>query len=186
MLQVAVGSKNPVKLRGVRAVLSKIYGRSEVKVKGVDVKLNLPPQPIGNQTIECAVKRAEAAMVKTPADLAVGIEAGLFKSPSTLSGYLALQWCTILDRRKRLTVGCSSGFELPPKIVERVLDGEGELSVVMERFSGVRGLGRKAGAIGILSRGILKRVELTEQAVLMAMIPRLNEVQYFPRRTTKT
>jgi len=125
-------------------------------------------------------------MAKTPADLAVGIEAGLFKSPSTLSGYLALQWCVILDDRKRLTVGCSSGFELPPKVVERVLGGEGELSVVMERFSGVEGLGRKEGAIGSLSQGILKRVELTEQAVLMAMIPRLNKAQYFPRRPTQT
>jgi len=140
---------------------------------------------LGDQTIECAVKRAEAAMVKAPADLAVGIEAGLSRYPSTLSGYLALQWCAILDRQRRLTVGCSSGFELPPKVVERVLGGEDELSEVIGRSGGVEGLGRKEGAIGLLSRGILKRVGLTEQAVLTAMVPRLNEAQYFLGRPSK-
>jgi inosine/xanthosine triphosphatase len=156
-----------------------------VEVLAVDTDLNLPSQPIGDQTIDCAVKRAEAAMVKKPADLAVGIEGGLFRSPQLSSGYLALQWCAILDRKGWKTLGCSSGFELPLKVVEAVVSGGRELSEVMVEFSGVEGLGRKEGAVGVLSRGLLKRVELTEQAVLMAMIPRLNETHYFSKQSSK-
>jgi len=72
----------------------------------------------------------------------------------------------------------SAGFEYPPSVVEEVLSGK-EVGDVMDELTGVEDLGEKMGAVSYLSRGLLDRIGNTEQCVLMAMIPRLNEGIYF-------
>jgi len=58
-----------------------------------------------------------------------------------------------------------------------------EIGRVMERLTGIERIGGRMGAIGYLSRGKLDRVRLTEQAVLIAMIPRPSPKLYgFPRK----
>nr|BAL59131.1 hypothetical protein HGMM_OP3C286 [Candidatus Acetothermum autotrophicum] len=51
---------------------------------------------------------------------------------------------------------------------------------VMSELAGIEKLGHKIGAIGYLSKGVLTREQLTEQAVLMALIPRLRPELYEP------
>lgn len=178
-MQVAVGSKNPVKIEAVKRIFSQIYGQDKVEVLGIEVDSRIPIQPVGDETIDGAVNRAKEAIVKGDADLGVGIEAGLFKFPGTITGYVDIQWCAIVDREGRLTVGCNSGFEYPPKVVSRVLGENREVGEVMDELTGVKDLGESVGAIGVLSKGLLDRVSLSEQAVLMAMIARLNLDLYF-------
>jgi len=48
----------------------------------------------------------------------------------------------------------------------------------MEALTGIERIGHKMGAIGFLSRGLLDRAQLTEQAVLMALLPRLRPDLY--------
>jgi inosine/xanthosine triphosphatase len=107
----------------------------------------------------------------------VGIESGLLEAPHTITGYVDLQWCAIYDGEKT-TLGVSAGFEYPPSVVEEVLNGK-EVGDVMDELTGVNNLGEKMGAVSYLSRGLLDRTGNTEQCVLMAMIPRLNEGIYF-------
>jgi len=78
---------------------------------------------------------------------------------------------------KKITLGVSSGFEYPPSVVENVLNGR-EVGDVMDQLTGVDDLGEKMGAVSYLSRGMLDRTGNTEQCVLMAMIPRMNEDLY--------
>ncbi|HML05682.1 MAG TPA: DUF84 family protein, partial [Methanobacterium sp.] len=77
-----------------------------------------------------------------------------------------------------ITLGVSSGFEYPPMVIEEVLKGV-EVGDVMDKVTGVNNLGQKAGAVSFLSKGMLDRTENTEQCVLTAMIPRMNEKIYF-------
>jgi inosine/xanthosine triphosphatase len=107
----------------------------------------------------------------------VGIESGLIEAPHTITGYVDMQWCAIYDGEK-ITLGVSAGFEYPPSVVEEVLSGK-EVGDVMDQLTGVEDLGEKMGAVSYLSRGLLDRTGNTEQCVLMAMIPRLNEGIYF-------
>lgn len=179
MLRVAVGSRNPAKIEAVQKIFSKLYEDMPLEVNGVETPSGVPAQPFGEETIEGAVNRAKSALEKTNADIGVGVEAGLFKFPYTLTGYLDIQWCAIIDREGRLTVGCNSGFEQPPEVIEHVLKEKREIGEVMEKLTGINRLGNGVGAVGVLSKGKLTRKELTEQAVLMAMIPRLNEKIYF-------
>jgi inosine/xanthosine triphosphatase len=176
-MQVTVGSQNPVKLKATRNVLEKIY--TEVTVKAVEVDSGVPDQPFGlEQTIEGAINRAKNAYT-IGIDLSVGIESGLMETPHSLTGYMDLQWCAIHDGEK-ITLGVSAGFEYPPMVVEEVLKGK-EVGEIMDRVTGVSNLGEKTGAVSYLTRGMLDRTGNTEQCVLMAMVPRMNERVYFDK-----
>jgi len=174
MMKINVGTHNPVKVRATRNVLEKIY--TTVDVEGIEVDSGVSDQPIGlDETIQGAMNRARNAFIGV--DLSVGIESGLLAVPHSITGYLDLQWCAIYDG-ERTTLGVSAGFEYPPTVVEEVLKGQ-EVGEVMDRVTGVEKLGQKTGAVSILTRGLLDRTLNTEQCVLMAMIPRMNEGVYF-------
>jgi inosine/xanthosine triphosphatase len=178
---VTVGSKNPVKLKATKKVLEKIY--PEVIVEAVDAESGVPDQPFGlDQTIEGAINRAKYAYT-ADIDLSVGIESGLMETPHSLTGYLDLQWCAIYDG-ERVTLGVSAGFEYPPLVVEEILKGR-EVGDVMDQVTGVENLGEKIGAVNYLTQGMLDRTGNTEQCVLMAMVPWINEDSYFNNQNKK-
>jgi inosine/xanthosine triphosphatase len=177
-MRVAVGSSNPVKVKAVERVFSRFY---KVSVIMVPVSTDVPPQPVGlDVTIRGAASRARNALAASEgAELGVGIEAGLIQVPGTISGYMDQQFAAIIDREGRVTLGGGPSFEYPLAIVSRVL-GEGiEVGIAMDRLTGVHDLGQKQGAIGYFSKGHLDRTTLSEQAVLMALLPRINQKLYF-------
>ena len=180
-MRIAVGSTNPTKVKAVENVMRRIYG--DVDVIGVEVDSGVPDQPIGVEEIaRGAVNRAKMALEKTNADLGVGIEAGIYPFPGTLTGYLDVQVCAIVSPDGRITIGHGPGFEYPPVVIERILKEGVEAGVAMGELVKDLELKRKVGAIGILSRGLLTRTELNEIAVLMAMIPRMNPELFFGRK----
>jgi inosine/xanthosine triphosphatase len=176
---VIVGSENPVKIKAVKNVLKSFFGR-KLRVKGVKVDLNLPKQPIGlEETIKGAIKRAKFALdFEKNVDYGIGIEAGLIKVPYTISGYMDQQITAILDRSLCLTIGASSMFELPKSIIENIIKKNSEMEEVIEEFFGIKNIGKKQGAIGYFSYGKINRLKLTEQSVIMALIPRMNKRVY--------
>ncbi len=177
---IAVGSENPVKVDAVRRVMKKLVGR--VKVVSVKVDPMIPRQPIDvEQTLKGAINRATAALRQTEATLGVGIEAGLIRVPATRTGYMDVQYCAIIDKEEWLTIGCGPGFEYPPSVIRSVLEKGIEVGEVMSRIAGIENIGRKQGAIGYLTHGIMDRRRLTEIAVIMAMIPRINRELYFSK-----
>ena len=174
-MNVVVGSKNPVKLNATRNILGWIYG--DITVSSTNVDSGVPDQPFGlDQTVKGAVNRAKNAFSEE-FDLSVGIESGLLMVPETLTGYIDLQWCAIYDGNN-ITIGASSGFEYPPSVIKEVLNGV-EVGDVMDKVTGVNDLGQKKGAVSYLSRDMLNRTENTEECVLTAMIPRMNNNIYF-------
>jgi len=168
---------NPIKIAAVRDVLNSIYGK--VTMTSLSVESGVPTQPIGlNQTLNGAINRAKKALKKTDADLGVGIEAGLVEIPFTITGFFDYQFCAIIDRQHWITLGSGSGFEYPPVIIEGVVKKNLEIGEAMEKFTGIKDIGKHQGAVGYLTQGILLRKELTEQSILMAMIPRINKELY--------
>ena len=173
-MKVIVGSMNPVKLNATINILKKIY--NNLDVSAVNVDSGIPDQPFGlDETIKGAINRAKNAF-SDEYDLSVGIESGLMETPNSITGYIDLQWCAIFDGDK-ITIGVSSGFEYPPEVIKEVLNGV-EVGNVMDKITGVEDLGKKKGAVSHLSHDLLDRTENTEQCVLTAMIPRMNEKVY--------
>ena len=164
-IDIAVGSANPVKVEAVRNVMERIFG--QVRIFAYDVPSGVPEQPFGDQTQEGAKNRAKAALHDHA--LSVGIEAGVFEMFDTLYDF---QYCAILDREGRYTIGTGSGFRYPDSVVELVRKGK-TVGEAMKIVYGETNAGKTMGAIGILSKGLLDRRSLTEQSVLAAMIPRI-------------
>ena len=101
--------------------------------------------------------------------MAVGIEAGVFRM---LDGLYDIQHCTIISKDGKVTYGHGSGFRYPDSIAKLVLDGMNVGDAVKEVYGNTE-IGKKQGAIGLLSKGLLDRKSLTEQSVMAAMVPRL-------------
>jgi inosine/xanthosine triphosphatase len=165
VINIAVGSANPVKVAAVRSVMERIYG--EVRITGIDVPSGVPPQPFGDQTHQGSVNRAKAALGDH--DMAVGIEAGVFEM---FDGLYDIQHCTVITRDGRMTFGQGSGFRYPDSIADLVRKGM-TVGDAVKQVYGNNEIGKKQGAIGLLSNGLIDRKTLTEQSVIAAMIPRL-------------
>lgn len=180
MIRVAVGSRNPVKLEGTKIAFERMFGE-RVEVVGVEVRTSVGPQPMRYVEILLgAVERAVQALERVPtADYGVGIEAGFFRHPFTVTGYLDVQVAVIVDRDMRMTVGWSPAFEFPCSVISALVRGEAkEAEEVMERVSGVERIGEREGAVGFLTGRLVDRLSLTVLCVTMALIPRKNEHLY--------
>jgi len=164
-VDIAVGSLNPVKIEAVRNVMERIYG--SVRIFAVDSKSGVPEQPFEDETVQGAINRAKGAIGDH--SMAVGIEAGVFER---YDGLYDVQHCAVIDSDGKITIGMGSGFRYPDKVAELVRNGKTVGEAMKEIYSG-KDIGREQGAIGILSKGLLDRRELTEQSVLNAMLPRI-------------
>ncbi len=171
-LRVHVGTDNPVKVRAVRRVFGDLFDR--VRVRAVAVPPGVPEQPIDQQAPVGAMNRARGSL--QDADFGVGIEAGLLWDAS-VGDFLDVQYCAVVDRAGRVTLGHGPGFEYPPRVVEAVRAGK-TVSQAMEELTGIRKIGSKHGAIGYLTERRMDRDTLTEAAVLMAMVPRIRRELY--------
>jgi inosine/xanthosine triphosphatase len=166
-VDVAVGSLNPVKVEAVRRVMERAFG--SVRITACDVSSGVPPQPFGDQTVCGAINRAKAAVGDH--EYGVGIEAGVFEM---YGGLYDVQHCAIADRSGNITIGMGSGFRYPDSVADLVRRGMtvgDAMSQIYERDN----CGKEEGAIGVLSRGLLDREQLTEQSVMAALVPRLWE-----------
>ncbi|UCG70544.1 MAG: inosine/xanthosine triphosphatase [Thermoplasmata archaeon] len=170
---ICVGSENHVKIKAVENVFSMLFRR--VQVNGMKVKANVPEQPMEKGVIQGAIERAKAAL-NEKCDFGVGIEAGLFFN-KIIDRYLDVQYCAVIDKSKRMTLGHGSGFYYPGDVIELVKKGR-TIGQSMNEIYGIEDVGKKMGAIGYLSKDILDRTKLTEQAVLMAMVPRIRRKLY--------
>ncbi len=161
---IALGSTNPVKKEATERAFRRIFGK--VKVIPVEVSSKVPPQPIGEQAMIGALNRASSALkLVSEARFGVGIEGGLFTFSKIyyLAGFVA-----IIERSGRISTGMSGWFECPNAFIHRLLKGE-ELGNIMDELTGIRDTKRKEGAIGFFTRGIVKRSDLYEHGVLMAL-----------------
>ncbi|MCX6653052.1 MAG: inosine/xanthosine triphosphatase [Methanomassiliicoccales archaeon] len=170
-MRIAVGSENPVKVHAVENVMRRIYG--EVKMYPLRVSASVPAEPWGEEVERGAVERARRCLGRN--DYGVGVEAGIFEHEGELYD---VQFCAVADKMDRVTIGHGSGFCYPPKVAALLRHG----STIGEAFQNLYGqerTGRGVGAIGYLTHGLLPRSELTEQAVVAAMVPRIRKELYF-------
>jgi len=172
-LKVRVGSTNRVKVDAAKRAFAGVFRR--VQVRGVEVPSKVSAQPFEEETIDGAVARARSAI--DGADYGVGIEAGLFWDEGA-KDYLDVQYCAVADKGGVVTIGHGPGFAYPKAVIEAVKRGE-TVGEAMEAFTKVKNIGRRIGAIGWLTEGVMDRTRLTEAAILMALVPRVRRNLYF-------
>jgi inosine/xanthosine triphosphatase len=171
---IAVGSTNPVKIGAVRAVLGPLSPHATIS--GIAVASTVPDQPVGDdETIRGALARAEAALAATGASIGVGIEGGVVNEHD--GGMRTCAWAAIVDAHGRVGIGGSLAMSLPPRVAEMIRGGM-ELGQAMDALVGAHDTKRGAGAVGILTGGLIDRQRAYEMLVMYAAVRFVSE-QYF-------
>ena len=185
---VAVGSTNAAKCAAVRQTLQSYPAVAPADaLLSFSVSTGVDEQPIGLEvTAEGARNRAVAAHAEARrllgaggvrgAVLAFGIESGIFEVDGA---YYDVCFVSAYNG-VRHHLGLSCAFEVPPKILDFMLKQGMDMSQA-SNASGISSdpkLGSGQGLIGILSRGRIRRLEYTVQAITNALFFAENDGWY--------
>ena len=174
-LRVAVGSRNPVKIAAVRALLARVAPGAEAE--GHAVSSDVPDQPWGDdETIRGARARARAALAAdAAATMGVGIEGGVV---ALADGEVRSNaWAVVVDRDGREGVGGSLAMPLPPRVARLLREGM-ELGHAMDALTGSENIKHREGAVGVLTQGLITRQGAYEVLLTYALAPWLAREQW--------
>lgn len=167
IVNVGVGSGNPVKRRAVERVLDDRVD----SVQNIPVDSDVPDQPRGHEeTHRGAVTRAERAFQRGEFDLGVGLEGGVSHHAFT-DGLFVIMWGAATDG-ERICRASGPQFRLPDTVAEAVMDGR-ELGPVLDDVLGRTGTKYGEGAAGVVTDGLTDRSSALGQAVAGAVGPLL-------------
>jgi len=171
---LAVGTKNPAKIEGIKRAFARYY--EDVGVHPIDSSRVASAQPKGlDEMTAGATARAKYALSVAGGDYGVGVEAGIFTIGPI---YFDNQVGAIADKSGKVSLGHSAGYMLPKEDMETLFREGKELERWAERVSGIDEIGDKGGFINFLTKGVITRADLTEQCVITALAPRLHRGIY--------
>ena len=184
-IKICIGSLNPTKINAVQTGFNKYY--KNFKLYKIKVDSKVPKQPIGLEIIlKGAKNRAESALnylinkdISEYNIFGVGIEAGLVQIPIARSKYMDFQFCVIIDENRDISLGSGIAFEYPQLVINEIISNkEIEIGDIIGQLANNVNLKNEAGAISFLSKGIITRTEVLSQAVICALLPRINQELY--------
>ena len=172
-MKLAVGSTNTIKLAAVEEAIADYPLLAEAQVISCAAPSGVADQPTSLEEIVQGAKNRAKQAFDTVEDCSygIGLESGLFPAPGVQTSFLEACICCIYDGTRH-HIGISSGFEVPPHILDLVLHENLDLTQACYR-SGITTnpkLGAAEGLIGILSKGRLTRKEYTKQCLITALI----------------
>ncbi len=174
MIRIIVASKNPVKVNASKIGFELMFNES-VEAIGVSIPSGVADQPMSDEdTRKGSEFRANGAKQKHPeADYWVGIEGGVDKLNSVIHTF---GWITILSNNK---TGQARSATIPlPNAVEAGLQNGEELGDINDKLFHKDNSKQKGGTSGILTKGVMDRLELYRHAMVLALIPFVNKNLY--------
>ncbi|HSF54903.1 MAG TPA: inosine/xanthosine triphosphatase [Algoriphagus sp.] len=171
-LLVLVGSKNPVKISSTEDAFTRAFNKSFL-VEGINASSGVSEQPKGDkETLQGAKNRAQNSREVFPeANYWVGIEGGLDEDDF---GMYAFAWIYILDRNGKTSQSKTGTFYIPKAVEDLVKEGM-ELGKADDLIFSQDNSKQRGGSVGILTQGVVERNEYYRQAIILALIPFLNE-----------
>jgi len=173
-MKVLIGTKNPGKVEGAKRALEKYY--KDFELIGLKVESNVSEQPVGIETYQGAKNRVENLIKyandnNISADLFMSVESGL----TSELGFWAITNIAVIKNNKGETgIGSSASFPVPNKYVDAIKNET--LGTVMDNLFNESDLRSSTGGIGLLTKEVVTRIDLTEEAFLMALTPFINSV----------
>lgn len=175
MIKVIITSKNPAKINAVKNAFTKVFPNETFQYESVSVASGVPDQPKGEkETLLGAENRVKNAKLEMEADYWVGLEGGVADKGNQLE---AFAWM-VVQGKEGVGKGRTGSFFLPPKVAELVHQGM-ELGEADDVVFGQSNSKQKGGAVGLLTNDVLNRSIYYEQALILALIPFINQELYF-------
>ncbi len=175
-MKITIGTQNKSKIEALKETIEDydFLKDAEIISKKADSGVNDQPKNF-NEIITGAKNRAKAVF---ESNLSFGIESGITPVPHTESGHLEFTCCVIYDG-KNFHIGMSSGFDMPPKLMQLLHQGKDLSQASFESgLTEKQNLGAEEGIVGVLTKGIVPRKEYTKHAIKMAMIHLQNKEHY--------
>lgn len=172
-MKVLIGTKNPGKVEGAKRALEHYF--DNVEIVGIKADSNVSEQPIGVETLQGAENRVNnlikyAKENNIQADFYMAVESGMTNE----LGFWAITNIAVIKNSKgEKGVGASSSFPVPNKHIENIKTQS--LGTVMDTIFNQSDLHNSTGGIGLLTKEVYTRIDLTKQAFVMALTPFLNE-----------
>lgn len=181
---IAIGSTNVAKVAAVKEIIERSPLFSGVQIVSLSTHSDVSSQPLSLQeTIQGAKNRARSAFNKcNPCTYSFGIESGLMETSDVSTGFLHISICSIYDG-EHYYVGLSTGFELPPQILELILVQKMDLSqaCLHSGISHNEKIGSTEGLIGVLTKGKIDRKEYSKQCIIAAIL-QLENGEWYVRK----
>jgi inosine/xanthosine triphosphatase len=166
-----------LKVKAVESALKQCFPSTTFALQPVHAASGVPDQPIGcEQTLQGAINRVRnASMLHTDSSLTVAIEGGVEWLGPELHCFA---WAAVQSNATgAISKARSATFMLPDKIVKLVQQGM-ELGEADDRVFGRTNSGQGSGTVGKLSGGLITRAAYYEHAVVLALLPFMNQELY--------
>jgi len=172
-MKILIATKNPGKIKGAETALNKYY--KDFSIEGISVPSLVPEQPVDDDIFKGAKNRVEnlekfAKENNISADFFLAIESGISQK---LGKWVIINIAVIKDKNGQLSIGTGPAFPVPDKYVDNIINKT--LGTVMDEIFNQNNLNTKEGGISYLTKGKISRIDITEQAFTMALIPFLND-----------
>lgn len=172
-MKVLLGSKNPGKIEGTELAFGCFF--KDLEVIGIPVSSDVSDEPVSEDIFNGARNRVNnlieyAKSAKIDADYYAGVESGIAK---IFGKWLIINVAVIKNKMGVLSMGVSSGFPVPDKYVEEIINTD--LGKVMDKIFNENDLRSKVGGINYLTHGAITRIDLTKEALVMALTTFVND-----------
>jgi len=174
--QIVVASQNPVKVSATLSGFRQSFPTCQFTAVGISADSGVSDQPASDEeTRQGATNRATAARHEHPdADYWVGIEGGI----ATIAGQMVAFAWVVIHSPLRTGHSRSGTFLLPPPVQALIRDGK-ELGDANDIVFSQHNSKQQAGAIGLLTGDVIRRAQLYEHAVVLALVPFIS-AELFP------
>ena len=167
-MKILMGTKNQGKIEGAKKAFERYF--DNVKIEGISVDSEVGVQPINKEIIIGAKNRVKnlkeyAKKNNIEADYYVASEAGI---TDLLNEWIDINAVVIENKEGKQSVGTSQGFPIDATYIDEITSTE--LGKVMDRIFKSYGLNTGKGGISILTHDEISRIDLTENACIMALI----------------
>ena len=171
-MKILIATKNPGKIEGAKRAFSNYF--DNIIVEGVPVPSDVSEEPVNDELYNGSNNRVQNLKKYAKEN---NIDAEYFIALASvitnqLGKWLIVNIATIEDRHGKKSIGSSSGFPVPDRYVDEIISTD--LGKVMDRIFNEEDLRSKQGGVSLLTKGVISRYDLTEQAFVMALTQFIN------------
>ena len=166
-MKALVGSTNQVKINGAKKALEKYY--SNISIEGVKVSSDVSDEPVNEEIYMGAKNRINnlinyAKENNLDVDYFLTIESGI---TNLLGDYIIINVALISDKEGNISMGTSAGFPVSNKYLDEIISTD--LNKVITKLFTPNEEASREGAISYLTKNVITRTHLTEEAFIMAL-----------------
>ncbi len=183
MINIVVGSKNPVKMNAAKSGAMKSFYAQEplnnlstIEVFGFDVPSGVSSQPIWDEETKTgAINRAKLAFNNYieinghAPHFSVGLEGGV-QSIGEENELECFAWIIVFDGHK-FGKARTASFILPQVVRDMIINDGLELGEADDKMFNMINSKQKGGSVGNLTKGAIDRLAYYEHAAILAFIP---------------